>query len=299
MIKVELELPTISVVALCGWIAFVPPAGLAIFLAAQHYDQTSLQVSAGLLGALLVCLALCTIAMGIYPRRWLVQLIYAANILTTIVSGLYWVSARFNARGISFNTTRIEIACLCLWAVSLLIANNLLAVDVTSHFAKVIPSLVEKPSPNTQEELAGLTESLSDYPSSPSFHVTHKKSVSSLLDIVRSKSSRQTLNETPATGNPLAGLEALPEGFMEGDWDVQSVTNNGRLRWILSQAEPQSRNVSDSSNLTGSLFPATDYNRRISDMGFQKDEPFPLPKVRKQSSFPVAYSERTRLNKSA
>lgn len=284
MLKVELELPAISCIAFCGSILFIPPAGLAILLSAKHYTESSLQVAAALVGAFSLCLAFGTFLVGVFPHRWTTSLIYFTLAALSTVSGLYWASARFNSP-VQSASLKYEIACLCLWACSLMFSWLLLGIEFMALLANTQQIPAEK-LPDS-ELYPDFGEIHSDFTKSPSFHVSHKKSVSSLMSLGRIRSHKTT--EKP--GNPLAGLEALPEGFPEADWDAQSVDQD-RVKWILAQAMSQSRNVSDSSNLTGTLFPATDYNRRISDMGFQKDEAVPLPKVRKQSSFPQSFSEQ-------
>ncbi|PRT53166.1 hypothetical protein B9G98_00786 [Wickerhamiella sorbophila] len=285
MLKVELELPAISCIAFCGSILFIPPAGLAILLSAKHYSELSLQVSAGLLGGLLLCLAFCTFLVGVFPHRWSTSIIYFICSALGTISGLYWAAARFNSPSHS-SSLKYEIACLCLWVCSMMFSTLLLGFELMALVAG--PEQIPTEKLPDSELYPELGEMHSDFTKSPSFHVSHKKSVSSLLSLAK---IRPTKHNPKDSGNPLAGLEALPEGFTEADWDTQS-SDQDRVKWILSQAISQSRNVSDSSNLTGALFPATDYNRRISDMGFQRDEPVPVPKVRKQSSFPQSLGER-------
>lgn len=123
-------------------------------------------------------------------------------------------------------------------------------------------------------------------------------SLGSVFSFKRSPSKLvKPIHEPPMPS--LAGLDALPEGFHPQDppqlgpfavsaaaaasvddphWD-ESLHVQDRMKWIMmNSSDNQSRSVSGSTNLSGSLFGAAEYNRQINDAGFVKDEPSPFPR---------------------
>lgn len=128
-----------------------------------------------------------------------------------------------------------------------------------------------------------------------------KESQTSLGSVFSFKRSPSKLAKKTqdATIPSLAGLEALPEGYHpqeparlgplavnaaaavgldDVEWD-ESLQAQDRMKWIMMNAiGEQSRSASGSTDLSGSLFSAAEYNRQINDAGFVKDEPIPVPR---------------------
>lgn len=70
-------------------------------------------------------------------------------------------------------------------------------------------------------------------------------------------------DNTMALGDPLA---------------VSTADSNTPRNWIIVPNEnpAESRSVSGSSQLTGKIFPAAEYNRKLNSAGFERDEPVPV-----------------------
>lgn len=83
----------------------------------------------------------------------------------------------------------------------------------------------------------------------------------------------ETLHNTqPRTTDMSIGMPAaigLPETFF---------SNAPHSKWVIvpNESVSESRSVSSSSQITGKIFPAAEYNRKINSAGFQREEPVPV-----------------------
>lgn len=105
-----------------------------------------------------------------------------------------------------------------------------------------------------------------------------KKSASNL----RNNSTNVNTNNTThhkSPGSLAHGTLASNSSMVLGDpLAVSSADSNTPRNWVIVPNEnpAESRSVSGSSQLTGKIFPAAEYNRKLNSAGFERDEPVPV-----------------------
>lgn len=337
MLAVRLQLPTESVVGLLIWVLAIPPAGLAIALAAGPYQSfPGLQVSASLMCAFLFLSTIANILQSVLPQYFLLRLLTATSIFPLMGSGIYWLARRIQdipVAGADPFPAAKEVPCLVLW-LCYLVANSAFAtyslmVEPEHHLelppTPTMSELSEYIGPRSQPSSNGtspLTENFNTnlFQSTP-FLVAdpHHEPVASRpqLRLKRAQSSfnrvfnvhhtsRRIPRKRDATSMPnlsrmpsLTGLEAVPEGFNSNfeDWELSEEANAlSRVPWVLMHTDVlQNRSVSGSSQESDLGFPATNYNRKINEAGFQKHEPVPMSKARLRSNLSFSQYDRERL----
>lgn len=295
MITIELRLPTQSIIAFTTWCIAAAAAVLALIVSRSHYLTDSYRIPLYLLAGFLILGVISTLVLGIYPTNVVIIGANSFVTLSQIVVGCYWLGARLFAFEHSLeppkhSALQMEVAVLVLWLVNLLISVCLQGYSIFHTFLQ----------PRDAQHSKCSADSLDIRPKELSDH-DYKKSLSSSLpsfNIDRShtmglklpKKSRSTLDfkrvhrnhkSTPNLPS-LAGLEAVPEGFLDNSWEMNGAENS--VQYILSNLngtpsiQQQSRNCSNSTQQSG-LFSATDYNRRITSAGFIRDEPKPPSKM--------------------
>lgn len=115
---------------------------------------------------------------------------------------------------------------------------------------------------------------------------------SSTVDIIHSPhqpagSADWNSHTVPAGNGNLRAIEIPDE-----------IQGPGNSKWIIIRDESisESRSVSGSSQVTGRIFPAAEYNRKINSAGFQRNEPIPvqvqLSPTRKPSQYELERTNR-------
>lgn len=114
MIRIELQLPTVSVYSLASFAIAVAPATLGFLILRQGDDDVGARVSSGVLGGLLLAAAVLSFAAVVWPLRLgllLGNLFAAVGIFATLC---YWLSRTFAGLYLAF----VVLAMLALLALT-------------------------------------------------------------------------------------------------------------------------------------------------------------------------------------